>query len=174
MVKKESSVYLFVGQDSPSKDKIIAKIKEEHLPKNLEDFNFDRLYAADLTLKGLQEKLLCLPAGSAKRVIIVNNAQKLSEEIKKFIGDYVRKPQKHVILILDIDKAEAKDGFVNSLAGYSTSYIREEARLDTFTLLRQIELRKPGSSLKVLRQLLDKGERPERITSSRMASGWPR
>ena len=163
MVKKESSVYLFVGQDSPPKDKIIAKIKEEHLPANLQDFNFDRLYAADLTLKDLQEKLLCLPAGAKKRMIIVNNAQKLSGEIKKFISDYVRKPQEHIILVLDMDKAEVKDEFVNSLSRYTTSYIKEEARLDTFSLFRQIELRKPGSSLKVLRQLLDKGERPERI-----------
>jgi len=163
MVKKESSVYLFVGQDIPSKDKIIAKIKEEHLTENLQDFNFDRLYAKDLTLKDLQEKLLCLPAGSKKRMIIVKDAQRLSADIKKFIGDYVRKPQEHIILVLDMDKAEPKDEFVNSISRYTTNYIKEQVRLDTFSLFRQIELRKPGSSLAILRQLLEQGERPERI-----------
>jgi DNA polymerase III delta subunit len=163
MVKKESSVYLFVGQDSPSKDKIIAEIKEEYLLPNLQDFNFDRLYAKDLTLKDLQEKLLCLPVKVKKRIIIVHNAQKFSSDIKKFISDYVRKPQEHIILVLDMDKAEPKDEFVNSITRYTTNYIKEEVRLDTFSLFRQIELRKPGSSLKILRQLLDKGERPERI-----------
>jgi hypothetical protein len=163
MVRKESSVYLFVGQDSQSKDKILAKIKEEHLPANLEDFNFDRLYARDLTLKGLQEKLLCLPAKARKRIIIIHNTQNLSADIKKFISGYVRKPQAHVILVLDMDKAEPRDEFVNSIAGYAASYIKQEARLDTFSLYRQIELKKPGSSLKILRQLLDRGERPEQI-----------
>jgi len=163
MVKKEKSVYLFVGQDSLTKDKIIAKIKEEHLPANLQDFNFDRLYARDLTLKDLQEKLLCLPVKVKKRIIIVNNAQKLSVDIKKFISDYARKPQEHIILVLDMDKVEPKDEFVNSISRYTTNYIKEEVRLDTFSLFRQIESRKPGSSLMILRQLLERGERPERI-----------
>jgi len=163
MVRKEVSVYLFVGQDVPSKDKIIHKIKEESLPANLEDFNFDRLYASDLTLKELQEKLLCLPVHSKKRVIIINNAQKLSADIKKFISAYVRKPQAQIILILDMDKAEPDDGFVNSIVSYATTYRKEEVRLDTFSLFRQIELKKPGSSLRMLHQLLEKGERPERI-----------
>jgi hypothetical protein len=163
MVKKEKSVYLFVSQDSLSKDKIIRKIKEEHLPSNLQDFNFDRLYARDLTLNDLQEKLLCLPAGARKRIIIVKEVQRLSAEIKKFISDYVRRPQEHIILILDMDRAEPKDEFVNSISRYVTSYIKEVARLDTFSLFRQIELRKPGSSLTILRQLLERGESPERI-----------
>lgn len=163
MVKKESSVYLLVGQDSPSRDKITAKIKQEHLPASLQDFNLERLYARDLSLKDFQEKLLCLPAASGKRLIIVRNTERLSSDIKKFISDYVRKPLAHIVLVLDVDRSEPKDEFVNSLSRYATSYIRQEARLDSFSLSRQIELRKPGSSLKVLRQLLDKGERPERI-----------
>jgi DNA polymerase III delta subunit len=163
MVRKEKSVYLFVSQDAPSKDKIIHKIKEESLPANLEDFNFDRLYAKDLTLKELQEKLLCLPVNSKKRIIIIKNAQKLSADIKKFICDYVRHPRGEIILILDMDNAEPNDEFVNSIASYANTYRKEEAHLDTFSLFRQIELRKPGSSLRILHQLLEKGERPERI-----------
>ncbi|MDD5155114.1 MAG: hypothetical protein PHF11_01345 [Candidatus Omnitrophica bacterium] len=163
MVKKEKSVYLFAGQDTPSKDKIIDKIKEEHLTNELQDFNLDRLYARDLNLKGLQEKLLCLPAGSRKRIIIVRDAQRLSADIKKFIADYVRSPREHIILILDMERAEPKDEFISSISRYTVNYIREEARPDTFSLLRQIELKRPGSSLKILRQLLEQGERPERI-----------
>jgi len=163
MVKKEKSVYLFAGQDVPAKDTIIQRIKEEHLTKGLQDFSLDRLYARDLTLKGLQEKLLCLPAGSKKRIIILKDAERLSAEIKKFIADYVRKPQEHIILILDMERAEAKDEFIGSLSRYTVNYIRQEAKPDTFTLLRQIELKKPGSSLKILHQLLEQGERPERI-----------
>ncbi len=163
MVKKESSLYLFVAQDNLSKDRIIAKIKEEYLPANVRDFNLDLLYAKDLTLKVLQEKLLCLPVQAGKRIIIIRNAQKLSSDIKKFISEYVRHPQPHILMVLDADESEPRDEFVKSIARYATSYIKEEPQLDTFSLLRQIELSRPGSSLKVLRQLLDKGERPERI-----------
>jgi hypothetical protein len=85
MVKKESPVYLLVGQDSHSTDKIIAKIKQDSLPKQLEDFNLDRLYAKDLNLEDLQERLLCLPFKSRKRIIIIRNAQQLTSNIKKFL-----------------------------------------------------------------------------------------
>lgn len=163
MVKKESSAYLLVGQESHFVDQIIAKIKEEFLPKQLQDFNLNRLYANGLNLKGLQERLLCLPFKSRRRIIVIRNAQQLARSIKEFLIDYLRHPQKEILLIIEIDKRDPKDEFVNSVARYATSFIKEEPRLDTFTLSRQIELRKAGLALKVLHQLLKNGERPERI-----------
>lgn len=163
MVKKEGPVYLLVGQESHFTDKIIAKIKEEHLSKQLQDFNLDRLYAKGLALNELQERLLNLPFKSKKRIITVKNAQQLAPNIKKFLVDYVQHPREEIVLILEIDRPDPKDGFVNSLSRFSTSFIRAEPRLDAFILSRQIELRKVDFALKVLHQLLKKGERPERI-----------
>jgi len=163
MVTKEQPVYLLTGPDSPSKDSAIHKIKEQFLPQHLQDFNFDRLYASDLRLKDLQERFLSFPVKAKKRVIIIKNAQKLTPDVKAYILKYIQRPAQHLVLILDLDTVAYKDAFVRDVARLTRTYVNEEPRLDTFVLIRQIESRKVGFALKVLRQLLDKGERPERI-----------
>lgn len=164
MVTKERPVYLLTGPDSPSKDSTILKIKDQFLPSYLRDFNFDRLYASGLSLKDLQERFLSLPVKTKKRVIVIKNAQKLAPEIKKFILEYLQQPARHLVLILDLDTVAYKDAFVRDVARLAHSYVNEEPRMDTFVLIRQIESRKVGFALRVLRQLLDKGiSRPERF-----------
>jgi hypothetical protein len=174
MVKEEISVYLFIGQDSFSKAVKLKNLKAEFLPPEIEKFNFDLLYAKDLNLAGLQERLLSLPLKTKKRIIVIKNAQDLKQEIKDFILRYVKKPYPAILLVLDIDSASmykagtlrqgSKDEFVRNIARYSeTLHFREEIRLDTFNLGRQIELRRADYALRVLNQLLENGERPERI-----------
>ena len=68
---KASSVYLFIGQDSISKEARLKKIKEEFLSKGIEQFSFDTLYAKDFNLKQLQERLLFFPFKSPKRIIVI-------------------------------------------------------------------------------------------------------
>jgi DNA polymerase III delta subunit len=167
-------VYLFLGQDSLSKDIRLKQIRQEILPKETEQFNLDILYAKELTLKDLQEKLLCLPIKSQKRIVVVKNAQDLGGEIREFVLSYVKAPYKQVILILDIESnlgarsAVTQQGnsneFVNRLYRYAKIYrFRETKPLDTFALTRFITLKKPDYALKVLNQLFKNGERPERI-----------
>lgn len=174
MVKRESSIYLLVGQDSLSKDTKLKKIKQEFLKSDIEQFNFDVLYAKELNLKGLQEKLLCLPVKTKKRIIVIKNAEALKEEIKKFIFHYVKNPYEGVILILDINAAprggsganrqKAEDEFIEYISKYSQVYhFKETAPPDTFMLSRYIDRKQPDYALRLLNQLLKNGERPERI-----------
>ncbi|MDD4954232.1 MAG: hypothetical protein PHG40_04925 [Candidatus Omnitrophica bacterium] len=157
-------VYLFIGQDSLSKDTQIKKIKQEFLKPGLEQFNFDLLYARDLTLKALQERVLCLPFKSPKRVILVREAQALKEELKGFIQDFSCRPNKDIVLILDMDRQDARDKFPSRLhRDTKIFHIKETVPADAFTLSRQIALKKPAYALRILSQLLSKGERPERI-----------
>lgn len=157
-------VYVFTGEDAPSKDSQFKKIKQEFLSKETEEFNLDILYAKGLTLKDLQSKLLCLPVGGAKRMVMVKDAQSLKEEIKEFIVRYVKKPYKQIVLVLDFNRQEKKDTFFNSLSGYSKVFrFKEELHPDTFTLNRQISMKRPDFALKILNQLLKEGEKPERI-----------
>lgn len=154
-------VFLFIGQDSPSKDTQLQKLKKEFLNPQIEKFNCDILYAKDLILKDLQERLLSLPFKAKKRIAVIKNAQELKEDIKEFILEYVKRPYPEIILVLDID---SQDEFTERLARYvQTHRFKEPPRLDAFVLSRQIELRKPDYALKVLHQLLENGERPELI-----------
>ena len=157
-------VYLFIGQDSLSKDIQLKKIRQEFLDKNTEQFNLDILYAKELAKATLQERLLCLPVKSSKRIVVIKDAQNLKEDVKEFILEYVKKPYEKIIFILDISYAEKPDEFINRLYRYAkTIRFRETQAVDTFTLGRWIALKRPGYALRVLDQLLKNGERPERI-----------
>jgi len=167
-------VYLFIGQDSLSKDIKLKKIKQEFLTKETEQFNLDILHAKELSLLGLQERLLSLPVKAKKRLIVIKDAQHLKQEIKEFILKFAKVSPPETLLIIDIDSGtfqkaasnfkDSQNEFINRIARDSSVFrFREEARLDTFVLSRQIEQKKADYSLKVLNQLLARGEKPERI-----------
>ena len=65
-------VYLFIGQDSLSKDIQLKKLKQEFLDPQTEQFNLDTLHAKDLSLALLQERLLCLPVKARIRMAVVS------------------------------------------------------------------------------------------------------
>ena len=176
MVSEENLVYLFMGQDIidpeglSKKDEALQRIKNEHLAKGTSSFNLDILYAKELTLRDLQERLLCLPVKSKKRIIVIKDAQVLKdkEDIREFIIRYVKKPHPWILLVLDMIRRDSQDRdefrFINSIARCTRVYhFKETARLDTFTLSKQIDLNRIDYALCVLNQLLQNGERPERI-----------
>jgi len=164
MVKKESPVYLFLGQDNFSKSIKFKRLKEEFLTKDTEYFNLDILYAKELKLPTVQERLLNLPVKAKKRIILIKDSQNLPDDIKEFLLRYLKKPQGKIILILDIAKSLPQDGFLRQAMRYAeVCRFREPPHLDTFTLSRSIESRKTGYALRVLNALLRNGEKPERI-----------
>ena len=167
-------VYLFLGQDSLSKDIQLRQIKEQSLAKNVEQFNLDTIYARELDLKGLQEKFLLLPVNNPKRMIVIKDAQLLKDECRRFIIDYAKDPDNRLDLVLDVDKYELRDGFINELSRYAkTVRFREEPKVDAFVLSRAIEMNKPDQALRLLAQLLRDGERPERILGG-LRFAWER
>ncbi|MDD2679562.1 MAG: hypothetical protein PHO03_01995 [Candidatus Omnitrophica bacterium] len=164
-------VYLFIGQDSRSpdaplshKDTRLKQIKEEFLPKSVADFNLDILYAETLKLKELQEKLLALPVKSAKRIVVIKNAQELGPELDDFILRWAKQASKDILLLLDMEKQGKKEAFLRNIYKYARIFrFKEVLALNTFNLSRRIEQRNAGYALEVLSQLLKDGERPERI-----------
>lgn len=164
-------VYIFSGQDSFSKGIKLKKLKEEFLAKDLEDFNFDILYAKDLKLAILQERLLSLPVGAKKRIVVIKEAEALKIDAKEFLLKYVKKPQPSTLLVLEINSVS---DFLNEISRYAKVFrFQAAAQLDAFVLSRQIELKKTDYALRVLNQLLEKGERPERILGG-LRYSWQR
>ena len=156
--------YLFVGEDEFSKDIKLSKIKRELFSPQLESFNFDTLYAKELNLKTLQEKLLLLPVKARQRLILIKQTQKLSSSIKEYLSSYLKNPLKHVSLILDVRGANKKDMFFTRIS----SLVRvvnfwESTQINSFTLAHQVLQRRAKPALRLLRQLLLQGEKPERI-----------
>ena len=157
-------IHLFIGQDAPTKASKFEKIKKTFLLPSLEQFNLDILYGKEITLQQLQEKLRCLPVQASKRMVVIRQAEELQEDSREFLRAYVKKPFSHVIVVIDADRVGFKDDFFSEISrNASVSRFKDEPRPDTFFLSRQIEYNKPQGALNVLRQLLEKGEKPERI-----------
>lgn len=180
-MKKEKPVYLFLGQDildqenSSLKEKELNKLKAS-LPQKTRDFNLDVLHCNDrsFSLKSLQEKLLFMPTGDSARIVVVRNLQDAEPAVKEFILNYVKDPSSGIILVLDVDKVDRKNAFIEGVSRYAEiRNFRIESQASTFTLSRLIEARKPAEGLQVLHELLDNGEKPERIMGGLRAS-WTR
>ncbi len=164
VIKKECFIYVFVGQDPVNKDVQLNRIKKELLPEKIEDFNFDVLYAKELNLISLQEKILSFPLNARKRIIIIKDCQYLKDGIKEFILEYAKKPFSSMVLVLDITDNVKKNAFINTISKYAEVYwFKETPKLSAFILNRQIEMKKTDSALRILAQLLKNGERPEMI-----------
>ncbi len=174
-------IYLFVGEDEFSKDIKLQKIKQELFAPQLESFNSETLYAKELDLRTLQEKLLQLPVNpvrkdsskgavlsngvkAPRRLILIRDAAKLRPDVKEYLLSYIRKPFSHVVLVLDARRVDRRDSFFNRISGpRKLINFRESIELDAFTLARQVLQRRIKPALRVLRKLLLKGEKPERI-----------
>ena len=157
-------VYLLIGQDIAAKEIQLKKIKQEFLPPQLQDFNLDTLYAKEIILKDIQERFLSIPLKSAKRIIVIKDADSLNEESRNFLLSYSKKPHKQLVLILDFQHYDYKDEFIKGISAHASMLrFKEIVNPDTFVLNRQIELRKTDSALRILNQLFINGEAPERI-----------
>lgn len=158
------SVYLFAGEEPLSKDIRLKRLIQEHLAPELEKFNLNILYARELKLDDLQERLLSLPVKAKKRIIVIKGAEALKSEVKEFILEFARKPAARVILVVDVNRMDADDKFTKALARYAeVSRFKEKFIADTFGLGRAIESRRPDEALRVLNNLLENGKKPEWI-----------
>lgn len=167
-------IYLFIGEDSFSKDAQLRQLRQEFLDKETEQFNLDILYARELSLKGLQENALFIPVKSKKRIILIREASYLKEDLQEFILSYAASPSKELLLILDITRHDSRDKFISALSRLARVFrFKEEPHLDTFTLSRQIDSRNAAYALSTLAQLLNTGEKPERIMGG-LRYSWDR
>lgn len=157
-------LYLFIGQDSLSKDLQLKRIRKETLAKETEQFNLDILHAKELNLRQLQEKLIYLPVKSQKRIIIIKDAQSLKEDLKNFLIKFLKNINNETVLILDLERVIKGDEFVSHIYKHAKVFrFKEDKKPDAFSLGRSIDLKKPAYSLRILDQILKEGEKPERI-----------
>lgn len=169
-------VYLFLGQDPVSKDQHLKSLRTKFLPSSGTGthFNYERLHAADVSLKEFQEKLLCLPVGNPVRLIELASADQAKKELKEFLVSYAGKPYRHVVLVIDSDQVDRKDPFLTALMRKAQVVkFKESKEADTFVLGRNIEWGKTAEALVTLRALLKAGERPERIIGG-LRYAWDR
>jgi DNA polymerase III delta subunit len=180
MVAKSASLYLLAGQDSPAKDAALEQIKQACLPaQNIRDFNFDTLYGREITVAFLQEKLLFLPLEAGNRLVVIRHCQDMKADVKEYLIEYCRQPHPVVTLVLEFSRYEQKDKLITALGSIAQMQVfKQDVVQNVFDLARMIEAGKSAESLRLLNQLLHKGEKPEMIMgglrSSLTRSGSPK
>jgi DNA polymerase III delta subunit len=163
MVKKDC-IYLVTGQDVPAKDKALKEIKSKYLSAKTEQFNLDTVYAKDVTLEALQEKLLYLAVSAGHRMVVIKQASSLKKDCKEYLEHYVLAPNPAVILVLEMEEFDRKDRFSAAVSGHATvRQFRQGIQKTSFALADEICAGKAAASLMVLHQLLKNGQKPELI-----------
>jgi DNA polymerase III delta subunit len=161
---KNDCIYLVTGQDVPAKDKALKEIKSKYICALTEQFNLDTIYAKDVTLEELQEKLLYMAASAGHRMVVIKQASSLKKDCKEYLQLYVQAPNPAVILVLDMEEFDRKDKFCSVVSAHATTrQFQQEIHKTTFALADEICSGKAAASLTILNQLLKNGQKPELI-----------
>ncbi len=154
-MKPNAKTYLFIGEDSFKQEQINQILSKFLNPQN-KDFNYDLVYASDLSKDFLKDILSKFPFGSDFRVLRVKDIDALPQVTKEILLAYFNKPLKSLVLILETNKAESKkDSFLNALIAkidFSYSAKREDV-INVFDLCKAIINKDTALALKFLNDL---------------------
>lgn len=152
--------YLFLGPDYAAKEAKTAELKDKFLPVESRQFDFETLYAQKLDAETLKKALVALPAIAEQRLVVVKEFHKLSAQNKELILAFVENPGK-CVLILDSDKIEGDEAFIKKLPrSVKAGVFGREDKLNVFDMTRAIGMQKKDEALKILWQLLSRGDQP--------------
>ena len=157
--------YLFLGNKTEDKSSKIEKIKSQYL-KNKEARHFDcvSLYADKLDNDTLKKSLIDLPAVAQKRIVVVRLIEKLNKDHQRIIEEFIEGEENSTVLILDSDRVDLKNAFINKLKKNAEVFICDSGKKENvFDMTRNIERKNNVSALKILFQLVADGEQPVRI-----------
>ncbi len=108
MEKKDKNellcVYLINGEDHLKRDRAISRMKMRLEKIGDLSFNSDTFDARSAEGQSIVDACLTLPFASEKRLVLVNDADKLSRESQNAISDYLQNPNPSSVLLLVSDK----------------------------------------------------------------------
>jgi DNA polymerase III delta subunit len=168
----EPVIFLFLGDDELTKDSHINSLKERLFAKagNLVDFDIDDVDAQALTLQQLQEIFARLPIASKKRLVVIRQAQVLTEPQRDWLLKFIKGIDKHqfyLALSVREDKRSQANWLVPHLAANKRANIVRcflKRKLRVFDLARSIiDSANPANALLILNKLLGEGKQPQQI-----------
>ncbi len=101
MVTPKFPVFIFAGPDSYSKEQAIAKLSNSVLDGSSKELNHIVFDGAESRLSDILDCVSTVPFMAAKRLVVVKNFDKLSDEDKVRLMKYARTPNKHTYLVID-------------------------------------------------------------------------
>ena len=158
-------LYLFLGENTPSKDEKILNLKNEYIQSPIAaSFDFEVLYAQKLSPEELKKSLVTLPSVSKKRVILIHEIDKLNEHNQGLILEALEESANSRILILESEKAELTGAWGKKITALAKVFAPAfKTKLNAFDMTRAISTRNPAQALDTLSQLFEAGDHPLQV-----------
>jgi len=155
---KVSPVYLFSGEENYLKEDALRRIKETLIKPEFLQFNYDLLSGKEISGTELLNKLLTLPIGQGKRLIVIRDAQKLNPSVKDKIIEYLKSPSPTTCLILWAPKVDLRKRFYTTIekAGKSVVFYPLKNRELSLWIKDYLSRRKRQISAQALDLLMER------------------
>ncbi|MBN2016812.1 MAG: DNA polymerase III subunit delta [Candidatus Cloacimonetes bacterium] len=114
--------YFFTDDESYLKDKAFALLKDALVPLNVIDFNYEIFYGEETKANEVMEALQSPPMLSDTKLVILRNFQTMHITYKKKIVDYLQKPIKEAVLVIEADKVNTYSGLYAKIAKLADTY----------------------------------------------------
>ena len=165
---QKAPVYLFLGQDRDSKNTKIENAKNKLSASGVGDFNYDLLYAKDVSTNRLKEALNSVPVGVPRRLVVIKNPEDFSAANKEFILGYLKNPNQNSVIIFDCDESYIKkNAFLTGLSQLCQLVsFQSKRQANTFDLFNAIIRGDTRQALNELSALLAAGNKPQMIMGS--------
>ncbi len=171
MVIPKQSVFLFVGNDKYLKEEALKKLISS-LPGSARDLSdLITFYGGELDHQEVIDSLNTVPLLSDNRIIIIRDIDKISDELKASLIEYIKRPSRTAYLVLDSQDDSAIEDYAeasghinirqfgsptgNSLASWIKDYLKSKGKSiedDAVDILKELE----GNDLSYLSLELDK------------------
>lgn len=167
---QEDLIYFFTGEDESRKRLSIDKLKTR-LSLTHESLDYNVYYSKDLSVEQLIDNLKTPPFLGKHRLVILKDAEKLSEADKERLISYLKKPSKTSIFVIltkkdlnSYDKLNtAAKEYARCIDFLAPQQDKISQTLSVFSLLEQISSKNKSSALKTLILLMQSGKNAHEI-----------
>jgi DNA polymerase-3 subunit delta len=101
-------IYAIDGEERVLVDEAVRLIKEKTLEKQSKDFNLDRFTGKDAPLAKIVDAAMTLPAFAKRRMVLVEQADKLDLDGADALIRYIEDPSPSTVLVLVAEKLDAR------------------------------------------------------------------
>ena len=159
-------IYLFVGEETATKDQKIAEIKAKIFSANPEavNFDFETLDSKDLRPAEFKKSLLALPAVASKRLLIIRTIDKMQAANQAILLEFAKSKTENIVLILDTHENDFSNSFATKLQSHCKLFLFSKGKEENvFDMTRAMESRNSVEALQILARLYSQGNHPLQI-----------
>ena len=100
--------YLFEGEEGYLKKEALKRLKKKIVSPDYEDFNYERFSGADSSVSHITESVSTFPLKGERRMVVVEEVDKLSEKNQKIVTEYLDNPVKTTCLVCIVEKIDKR------------------------------------------------------------------